>query len=140
MVARRGEGAGGCDGGLGPRERHASPLWTLQRLCFGPDVEADPSDRGENRDPGAATPAKELQLTRETRLENHPRLARKLDCVWRSQCLLSCIRPCSAVHRPQALMVFADRLPDKWTSCDARIVAWASADPGPTGSPSLSAT
>ena len=40
----------------------------------------------------------------------------------RNQCLLSCIRPCSAVHRPQALMVFADRLPDKWTSYGARIV------------------
>jgi hypothetical protein len=45
--------------GLGPRERHASPLWTLQRLCFGPDVAADPSDRGENRDPGIATEANE---------------------------------------------------------------------------------
>ena len=27
--------------GLGPRESHASPLWTLQRLCFEPDVAAD---------------------------------------------------------------------------------------------------
>ena len=48
---------------------------------------------------------------------DHPRLARILDRFWRNQRLLSCIRPCSAVHRPQALMVFADRLPDKWTSC-----------------------
>jgi hypothetical protein len=37
------------------RVNHASPLWTLQRLCFGPDVAADLSDRGENRDPGTAT-------------------------------------------------------------------------------------
>jgi hypothetical protein len=36
------------------RVDHASPLWTLQRLCFGPDVAADPSDRGENRDLGTA--------------------------------------------------------------------------------------
>jgi hypothetical protein len=39
MVARRGEGAGGCEGG--PWAAQASPLWTLQRLCFGPDVAAD---------------------------------------------------------------------------------------------------
>ena len=31
---------------------YASSLWTLQHLCFGPDVAADYSDRGENRDPG----------------------------------------------------------------------------------------
>jgi transposase len=35
---------------------HASPLWTLQRLCFGPDVAAAYADRGENRDPGKAPP------------------------------------------------------------------------------------
>ena len=38
---------------VGPLDS-ASPLWTLQRLCFEPDVAADPSDRGENRDPGKA--------------------------------------------------------------------------------------
>ena len=54
--------------------RHASPLWTLQRLCFGPDVAADTSDRGENRDPGTAT---KMQLTREARLENAPCGARE---------------------------------------------------------------
>jgi hypothetical protein len=31
---------------------YASSLWTLQHLCFGPDVAADYSDREENRDPG----------------------------------------------------------------------------------------
>jgi hypothetical protein len=31
---------------------YASSLWTLQHLYFGPDVAADYSDRGENRDPG----------------------------------------------------------------------------------------
>jgi len=40
---------------VGLRQSNASPLWTLQRLCFGPDVAADLSDRGENRDPGTAT-------------------------------------------------------------------------------------
>jgi hypothetical protein len=38
--------------------------------------------------------------------------------------------------RPQALMVFADQQPDKWTNSKVRIVSWALADPGPTGSPS----
>ena len=56
--------------GLGPRESHASPLWTLQRLCFEPDVAADLSDRGENRDPGMATEAIKMHLTVETQLEN----------------------------------------------------------------------
>ena len=43
---------------MGRIENNASPLWTLQRLCFEPDVAADPSDRGENRDPDTATQAK----------------------------------------------------------------------------------
>jgi hypothetical protein len=30
--------------------------------------------------------------------------------------LRSCIRPCRSATRPQALMVSADRRPDKWTS------------------------
>jgi hypothetical protein len=33
-----------------------SSLWTLQRLCFEPDVAAKLFDREENRDPGLATP------------------------------------------------------------------------------------
>ena len=69
MVARRGEGAGDCEGGPWAA-RYVSPLWTLQRLCFGPDVAADPSDRGENRDPGTAIEENNSQLTKETRLEN----------------------------------------------------------------------
>lgn len=77
MIARRGEGAGGCAGGLGPHENNASPLWTLQRLCFEPDVAADPSDRGENRDPDTATQANKNLLTREARLENGPADARE---------------------------------------------------------------
>jgi hypothetical protein len=48
---------------------YASSLWTLQHLCFGPDVAADYSDRGENRDPGRR---QEKSLTKETRLENAP--------------------------------------------------------------------
>jgi hypothetical protein len=48
----------------------------LQRLCFEPDVAADASDRGENRDPGTATEAFKIQLTEETRLENDLRLGR----------------------------------------------------------------
>jgi hypothetical protein len=32
-----------------------SPVWTLQRPHFEPDVAAETSDRGENRDPGKAT-------------------------------------------------------------------------------------
>lgn len=67
---------------------------------------------------------------------DHPRFARTLVRLRHDQCLLSCIRPCSAIDRPQALMIFADRLPDKWTSYGARIVSWASVDPGPTGVPS----
>jgi len=39
----------------------------LQHLCFGPDVAADYSDRGENRDPGKQ---QKKPLTKETRLEN----------------------------------------------------------------------
>ena len=58
---------------MGRVKRHASPLWTLQRLCFEPDVAADPSDRGENRDPDTATEAFKIQLTEETRLENASR-------------------------------------------------------------------
>ncbi len=54
-----------------------SPLWTLQRLCFGPDVAATDVDRGENRDLGKAiTEANKKQLTEEARLENGPLDAR----------------------------------------------------------------
>jgi hypothetical protein len=42
---------------VGPRGFHVSPLWTLQRLCFGPDVAAASADREENRDPGTVTTA-----------------------------------------------------------------------------------
>jgi hypothetical protein len=46
-------------------------VWTLQRLCFGPDVAAADVDRGENRDLGmATTAASKMQLTEEARLEN----------------------------------------------------------------------
>jgi hypothetical protein len=41
---------------------------TWQHLCFGPDIAADYSDHGENRDPGQQQP-----LTKETRLENTSR-------------------------------------------------------------------
>jgi hypothetical protein len=58
--------------------KDASPLWTLQRLCFEPDVAADFSDRGENRDLGTATEAIKIQLTREMRLENGSPLAAPL--------------------------------------------------------------
>jgi hypothetical protein len=47
-------------------------LWTLQRLCFEPDVAADISDRGENRDPVGQTKESKWLLTGETRLENGP--------------------------------------------------------------------
>jgi len=54
-------------------------LWTLQRLCFGPDVAAANTDRGENRDPGmATTAASKSQLTDEARLENGSLGARDL--------------------------------------------------------------
>ena len=62
---------------MGRAKRRARPLWTLQRLCFEPDVAADPSDRGENRDPGTATEAIKMHLTVETQLENAPFQARK---------------------------------------------------------------
>src|SRR4051794_26431628 len=41
---------------VGPRDLHVSPLWTLQRLCFGPDVAAANADRGENRGPPGKAP------------------------------------------------------------------------------------
>jgi hypothetical protein len=62
---------------LGRAKRRARPLWTLQRLCFEPDVAADPSDRGENRHPGTATEAIKMHLTVETQLENAPSQARE---------------------------------------------------------------
>ena len=46
---------------------------------------------------------------------DHPRFARTITLRWR-RVLRSCIRPCRAATQPQALMVFADRRPDKWTS------------------------
>ena len=46
---------------------------------------------------------------------DHPRFARTIT-QRRGQVLRSCIRPCRAATSPQALMVFADRRPDKWTS------------------------
>jgi len=61
---------------LGRVKHHASPLWTLQRPRFEPDVATGLSDRGENREPGAATEAIRMQLTTEMRLENGPRLRR----------------------------------------------------------------
>ncbi len=71
MLARWGEGAGDCAGGRwASRSYPESPLWTLQRLGFEPDVAAASADRGENHDPGAAT--KENKLTTEMRLENAP--------------------------------------------------------------------
>ena len=72
--------------GLGPRKRHASPLWTLQRLRFEPDVAADPSDRGENRDPGTGTEAIKIQLTEEARLENGPPSQGVLQCFDQIAC------------------------------------------------------
>ena len=67
---------------------------------------------------------------------DHPRFARTIMQRWR-RVLRSCIRPCHAATRPQALMVFADRRPDKWPSLKAaRIISLASAEPGLTGSPS----
>ena len=65
--------------GLGPRESHASPLWTLQRLCFEPDVAADFSDRGENRDNRNS----KIRLTKEMRLENAPFQAKAGGPLWR---------------------------------------------------------
>jgi hypothetical protein len=44
-------------------------MWTLQHLCFGPDVAADYSDREENRDSGHQ---QKNFLTREARIENGP--------------------------------------------------------------------
>ncbi len=67
-VARRGEGAGQLQG------RPLGPLWTLQRLCFGPNVAAAHADRGENHHSGPATTtaASKGQLTEKAQLENAP--------------------------------------------------------------------
>jgi len=81
---------------LGRVKRHASPLWTLQRLCFEPDVAADPSDRGENRDPGTATEAFKIQLTEETRLENGPFGAREKSAMPLRGRVQPCVRPINA--------------------------------------------
>ena len=82
---------------VGPLGFRASPLWTLQRLCFGPDVAADPSDRGENRDPGTATRRKKL-LTKEARLENGPRMQGFSRRFRRYGQVQSYVRPFGAVH------------------------------------------
>ena len=39
-VAHRGEGADNCEGGRWAARTPWSPLWTVQCLCFGPDVAA----------------------------------------------------------------------------------------------------
>jgi hypothetical protein len=63
---------------------HVSSLWTLQRLCFEPDVAANSFDREENRDPGLAPPEASSSLTRSARLENGPFGARgALIEIWR---------------------------------------------------------
>src|SRR6202162_6579163 len=82
---------------------------------------------GIARWPGAQPAAMPVQgigavLLEQNDVSGPPRLARTLDHLRRNQRVLSCIRPCSAVHRSQALMVFADRLPDKSTNYDVRIV------------------
>ena len=58
MSCPRGEVQDDCEGGRWAAWLRASPLWTLQRLCFEPDVAADTSDRGENHDPGQANKKK----------------------------------------------------------------------------------
>ena len=79
---------------MGCVKHHASPLWTLQRPRFEPDVAADLSDRGENRDPGAATEAIRMQLTTEMRLENAPFQAREnVGIVAARGRMLSSVRP-----------------------------------------------
>jgi hypothetical protein len=50
----------------------ASPLWTLQRLCFEPDVAADTSDRGENRDPGQANKRKQVAIDKGDAIRERP--------------------------------------------------------------------
>ena len=83
---------------MGRIENNASPLWTLQRLCFEPDVAADVSDRGENRDPDTATRANKNLLTREARLENGPRMQGLSVRFWRHGQVQSYVRPFGAVH------------------------------------------
>lgn len=61
-------------------------------------------------------------------------------CLMKKPVLAVVYPACLRGSRPLALMDSADRQPDKWASRDARIVSWAFADPGPTGSPSLSLT
>ena len=78
---------------VGPHGFRVSPLWTLQRLCFGPDVAAAYVDRGENRDPGKAIAKRKKQLTQEARLENGPSGSRAWARVLTGDRQRSCVRP-----------------------------------------------
>ena len=50
-----------------------SPVWTLRRPHFEPDVAAETFDRrGENHDSRTAPKRRKTQLTKEARLENGP--------------------------------------------------------------------
>ena len=104
---------------MGRVKRHASPLWTLQRLCFEPDVAADPSDRGENRDPGTATEAFKIQLTEETRLENGPFGAREKSAMPLRGRVQPCVRQLMRRSWPLALMKSADQVPNHLNAHEA---------------------
>ena len=86
---------------------HVSSLWTLQRLCFGPDVAAAYADRGENRDPGKATGRSKRPLTKEARLENGPSGSRASKRIPTGES--------NAIMCPALLMRHIDRWP-RWGS------------------------
>ena len=111
-----------CEGGRWAAWFHVSPLWTLQRLCFGPNVAAANADRAENRDPGMATTTEmgKTQLTREARLENGACLGKTfLTIPVRLGC--SRVSGLSARHaRPLALMESASLVPNDFPHSKCR--------------------
>jgi putative transposase len=87
-----------------------NPLERLNRRSSGgPTSSASSPTRPAS--PGSSAPC----CSSRTTCMDHPRFARTITLRWR-RVLRSCIRPCRAATQPQALMVFADRRPDKWTS------------------------
>jgi hypothetical protein len=98
---------------VGLRAHHASPLWTLQRLCFGLDVAAAQPTAERTVTPGQHRNRKR-SLTTEARLENGSPLARGFMEVVRG--LVGAVM-CSAcwcgTYEPLAIMPSAKLGPDQ---------------------------
>jgi hypothetical protein len=100
MVAPAGRGCGRLRRRALGRNNTASPLWTLQRLRFGPDVAADTSDRGENRDPDAANREKQEAIDKGSAIRERPRECKGDFGLTAPRSGRSCVRPQCAVRIP----------------------------------------